>query len=181
MTDIIALLERREEQALELLKSQYGEYCYSIIYGLLQDHQQAEEAVNDVWLKLWSSIPPAHPQRLRPYIAKTARNTALTYIKRDSAQKRSGITVLLDELAECTPDPTWEKQANGKELKETLNRFLHSLGEEEQRIFIRRYWYGASIQELAQAFGCSQNRITGILFRTRKHLRKYLKKEGYTV
>ena len=58
MADIIELLERRDEAGLVLLKEKYADYCYSIIYGLLRDHQQTEEALSDVWLAIWNSIPP---------------------------------------------------------------------------------------------------------------------------
>ena len=95
----------------------------------------------------------------------------------NSAERRSGITTLLDEIAEVVPDVT----GSDGFLKDTLNRFLRSLGSEEQRIFLRRYWYGDSIQELAGELGCSQTRIANILHRTRKKLRKHLEKEGYTV
>lgn len=179
MADIIELLERRDEQGLALLKEKYTEYCYSIIYRLLRDHEQTEEALSDVWLRIWNSIPPARPQRLRAYLAKTSRNTALHYIERDQAQKRSGVTVLLDELEECIPDPRWEQDQSG--LKEPLRSFVQALGPQEQRICLRRYWYGATIEELAIAFQCSESRIAGILFRTRKKLRTYLKKGGYEV
>lgn len=175
MADIIELLERRSELGLELLKEKYSDYCYSIIYRLLRDHEQTEEALSDVWLQIWNSIPPARPQRLRAYLAKTARNTALHYIRHNDAQKRSGITVLLDELAECIPDPKRETD----DLKELLRSFVDDLGPEERRIFLRRYWYGADIREIAADRGCTENRITGILFRTRKKLKKHLEKEGY--
>ena len=175
--DIIERLERRDETAIELLKAYYGDYCYRIIYNQLCSHEETEEALNDVWLKIWNSIPPARPTHLRAYIAKAARNTAIDYIKRNSAERRSGITTMLDEIAEVVPDAA---KSDGF-LKDTLNRFLRSLGPEEQRIFLRRYWYGANIEELAAELGCSQTRIANILHRTRKKLRKHLEKEGYTV
>ena len=178
MADIIELLERRDEQGLALLKEKYSDYCYSIIYRLLRDHEQTEEALSDVWLRIWNSIPPARPLRLRAYLAKTARNIALDYIKHNSAEKRNGMILILDELNECIPDPEWERSDS---LKELLREFVGSLEPEEQRIFLRRYWYGASIEELAKAMHCSESRITGILFRTRKTLRKHLEKEGYKV
>ena len=178
MADIIELLERRDELGLALLKEKYSDYCYSIIYNLLRDHEQTEEALSDVWLQIWNSIPPARPVRLRAYLAKTARNTALHYIKYNSAQKRAGATVLLDELEACIPNPDWER---GDMLKELLREFVNSLEPEEQRLFLRRYWYGATIEELSKATHCSESRVTGILFRTRKKLKKYLEKEGYRV
>ena len=175
--DIIELLERRDEAGIELLKLHYSKYCYAIVYGHLRSHEETEEALNDVWLKIWNSIPPERPRRLRAYLAQVARNTALDYIKRNEAQKRCGMTVLLDEIAEVVPA---EADSDGM-LKDALNRFLRSLGKEEQRVFLRRYWYGATIEELANDFHSSQTRIANMLMRTRKKLKKFLEQEGYTV
>lgn len=176
--DIIELLERRDEAGLTLLKEKYSDYCYAIIYRLLGDHTQTEEALSDVWLRIWNSIPPARPTRLRSYLAKTARNIALDYIKHERAQKRDGMTVLLDELSECIPDPA---SLDSGDLKELMRQFVNALEPEAQRIFLRRYWFGSTIEELAKASHCTENRITGILFRTRKKLRTFLEKEGYEV
>ena len=144
MADIIELLERRDETGLALLKEKYADYCYSIIYGLLHNHEQTEEALSDVWLAIWNSIPPARPLRLRAYLAKTARNTALHYLRHEAAQKRTAVTVLLDELAECIPDPA---SLDSGDLKEFLRSFVNSLEPEAQRIFLRRYWFGSTIEE----------------------------------
>ena len=175
--DMIERMERRDETAIELLKLCYGEECYRLIHRQLCNHEETEEALNDVWLKIWNSIPPAKPAHLRAYIAKVARNTAIDYLKRNSALRRSGLTTVLDEIAELVPATS---PSDGF-LKDALNRFVRSLGEEEQRIFLRRYWYGADIRELAEEHGCSETRIANILHRTRKKLRKHLEKEGYTL
>lgn len=179
MADIIELLNLRDEQGLVLLQEKYAPYCYSIIYQLLRNHEQTEEALSDMWLQVWNTIPQARPAKLRAYLAKTARNTAIHYVKYNSAQKRSGMTVLLDELEECIPDPQWECDRDG--LKELLRKFVNALKPEEQRIFLRRYWYGDTIEELATSMGSTENRIAGILFRIRKRLRQYLKVEGYEI
>lgn len=179
MAQIMELLLSRDEQGLAMLEKEYRDLCYSIIYRLLRDPEQTEEALSDVWFQVWNSIPQARPAHLRAYMAKTARNTAIHYVQRNAAQKRNGITVLLDELEECIPDPRWE--CDSENLKDLLGKFISSLGREEKRIFMHRYWYGETVQELAKASHCTQNRITGILFRTRNKLRKYLESEGYEV
>ena len=81
-------------------------------------------------------------------------------------------------VAQSASDPRWQSE---NELKELLREFVNGLDPETQRIFLRRYWYNHSIKELAKAMHCSENRITGILFRTRKKLRNFLEKEGYRV
>ncbi|MBE6928545.1 MAG: sigma-70 family RNA polymerase sigma factor [Ruminococcaceae bacterium] len=181
MADMIERLERRDEEALVLLRQHYGEYCYSILFHILRNHEDAEEALSDVWLRIWNSIPPARPKQLRAYLAKTCRNMALDYIKRDQAKKRSGMTLLLEEIAEVVSDSEWEHKEQNQALSAALNSFLHALRDEEQGVFLRRYWYGASIDELAKDYSCSASKISGMLFRTRKKLRKYLKKEGFWV
>lgn len=181
MTDLIELLQRRDERALDLLRERYGGYCYCIVNNLLQNEQESEEALSDIWLQIWNSIPPAHPENLKAYLAKAARNTAINYIKRNSAASRSGSTVAIEELSACLPDPKLEAQIESETLKDVLNAFLWSLPEEERRMFIRRYWFGDTIPQLAKRFRTNVSRTTGILYRTRKRLKRYLEQEGYTV
>ncbi len=57
--DLIELLQQRDERAFILLRERYGGYCYCIVSNLLQNEQEAEEALSDVWLQIWNSIPPA--------------------------------------------------------------------------------------------------------------------------
>ena len=181
MDEIVKLLWQRDERALELMKAQYGGLCQYIISGFLNNVQETEEAMSDVWFRLWNSIPPAKPKYLRAYLAKTARNTALHYIEREQAQKRSGITILLDELSECIPDQNWQRSIDGSELRDILNDFVRSLHGEERSLFLRRYYFGESIRELADGHNCSESSVTVMLFRTRKKLRALLEKEGYEI
>lgn len=181
MADILDLLEQRNPLALELLQQQYGNYCQTIIGGILNHPQETEEALSDVWLQVWNAVPPLKPLCLQAYLAKTARNIALNYLKRNHAQKREALTVLFDELSDCIPDLRWEAQIQHQDLRDSLNAFLRSLPQQERRIFLCRYWYGDSINQLTQRFHCSQSKVTSMLFRTRKKLRKHLEKEGYRI
>lgn len=175
--ELLEGLERRDENALAALQTRYRAYCAYIAAKILGCEQSAQEVCNDVWLQVWRSIPPARPDDLRLYIGKAARNTALKYLERENAQKRSGVFVQLDELAQCIPDKLSAVEPEDLALKEALERFLRSLPQEQRRVFVRRYWYGDTVRELAERFDCAPTRITGILFRTRKQLKKYLEKE----
>ena len=180
MDEIVELLWSRDEQALHIMESRYGGFCKHIVSGLLGNNQDTEEVMNDIWMRIWDSIPPAEPRYFRAYLAKTARNTALHYIASKNAQKRSGITVLLDELAECVPDPASEQEMDGIMLREILNQFVRKLKKEERDFFLRRYYFGESIKEIAAAHNYSENRVVVSLHRTRNKLRDQLKKEGYS-
>lgn len=181
MADIIELLERRDEKALELLRFYYGDYCRAILLRLLGSREETEEALSDVWLQIWNAIPPARPRHLKAYLAQTARNTAINRIRRDQTAMRSGTTVLLDELADCLPDKSWEDREQANAIRDALNGFLHELPREERVIFIRRYWFGETVPELARAFHYSESKVTSLLHRLRKRLKNHLEQEGITV
>ena len=180
--DIIELLERRDELGLSLLKEKYADYCYGIIFRLLEDRELSEEALSDVWLAIWNAIPPTRPARLRPYLAKTARNIAVDYIKHERAQKRDGMTVLLDELAECVSAPgTPEETVMVEELGTAIDRFLAAQSRRDRSVFLCRYYFAETTSEIAARYSLRESNVLVILSRMRKKLKKFLKQEGYLI
>ena len=85
----------------------------------------------------------------------------------------------LDELAECLPD-THDTQAEveAAELARLVNEFLYGLPERDCNVFLRRYWYGETLEEAARRYGMKLNTVKTSLYRSREKLRKYLEKEG---
>ena len=63
-TEILDLYWARDEQAVSETQKAYGNYCYSIAWHILYDKEDADECVNDTWLKAWNTIPPTRPGRL---------------------------------------------------------------------------------------------------------------------
>ena len=172
---IIELLCRRDPGALAALQTEYTRYCTAIVGGILADRADVEEVVADVWMQVWSSIPPNDPVHLRLYVGRIARNLALNRLEYLGAGKRAAPP--MEELAAVTPDRSLERQA----LKDALEAFLRQQKPLHRRIFLRRYWYGDSIEELSARFGCSRAKVTGILFRLRQKLRDHLEKEDIYV
>ncbi|MBQ4577234.1 MAG: RNA polymerase subunit sigma-70, partial [Firmicutes bacterium] len=72
-----------------------------------------------------------------------------------------------------------EKEIEKKELVQAINRFLDTLPVPERRVFLARYWYMDSIQDIATHFKFSHSKVMSMLFRTRNKLRRQLEKEGY--
>ena len=139
---IIALYFSRSEQAIEATSEKYGKLCQMIAGNILGNTQDAEECVNDTWLKVWKSIPPHKPNNLATFLGKITRNTALNYL-RDRSTKRKGsgqIDLVLEELEECVAHAqTIEQEIEEMELKKAINQFLATLPELERNIFVCRY------------------------------------------
>ena len=183
MTDeeIIGLFWRRDESGIRQAERKYGSYCSSLVRRILPE-EDAEECMNDLWLRVWDSIPPQRPRELKLYLARIARNLAVNVLRDRRAEKRgSGETeALLNELAECLPGgDTPEESYQAKELEAAVNRFLRRLPRREGDAFIRRYFFAETPQEIGERYGMRENTVNVMLCRTRKKLRAYLKQEGY--
>ena len=88
----------------------------------------------------------------------------------------------LDELADCLPSAaSAEEEAEAKEAAESVNRFLETLDRQSRLLFVRRYWYADSVQELAELFHTSRHGASVRLSRIRKALKKHLMKEGISL
>ena len=86
--DIVSLYLARDESAIEHTARLYGHYCLSVAMNILNSPPDAEECVNDTWLKAWNSIPPQKPTVLRLFLGKITRNLAIDRYRRDKRQKR---------------------------------------------------------------------------------------------
>lgn len=179
--EILDLYWERDEQALAETQKAYGSYCYSIAWHILFDREDADECVNDTWLRAWNAIPPARPGKLSLFLGTITRNLSLDRWKGRKAMKRGQgeMTLALDELAECIPDSrSTEDAVETAELERLLNVFLHGLPQRDCNVFLRRYWYVEDYQAIAQRYGMKLNTVKTSLFRTRDKLKKYLEKEG---
>ncbi len=186
MTDdkIIELYEKRMETAIEETDRTYGRYFHSIAYGILWDHGDAEEVVNDTYLKAWNTIPPERPRHLKAFLARITRHLSINRMEQNTAKKRGAgqYELVLEELAECIPDTDGgEDMENLMALRDTLNNFLLSLPHEARIVFVRRYWHTQPIGVIAKELGMSESKIKSMLMRTRNKLKKTLTEEGYTV
>jgi RNA polymerase sigma factor, sigma-70 family len=179
---IVALYWKRAETAILETKKQYGRLLLSISRGILRNEEDAEECENDTYLRAWDTIPPKRPEKLSAFLAKITRNLSLDRYDAKHAEKRGGgeVPLLLDELAEVIADEA-AFPADTEDLSEVLNAFLGRLKPDARTIFLRRYWFGDSVQEISARSGFGESKIKMSLLRTRQSLQEALEKEGYRV
>ena len=177
---IVELYFSREQDAIAQTDKKYGRYCYTIAYNILQNDPDSEECVSDTYFKLWSIIPPRRPSLLSALLGKITRNLALDRCKYNRAEKRGGgqVALALEELAECVGSGSEEERMENRLLTELLNRFLDSLSQKNRQIFMLRYWYFCTVQQIADSLGLSESGVKMSLLRSRRQLKALLEKEG---
>ena len=177
---IVDLFFERSEQAIDELQKKYGAAVAKTAANILRSRQDAEECANDTYLAVWDSIPPHRPDPLVAYVCRITRNLAVSKLRSETAQKRNhSLDLVLDELEDFLPSGAdVEADYDYKETVEGINRFLFTLDYDDRYLFVRRYWYADSVQEIAAAMQLRENRVSLRLFRLREKLRKTLQKEG---
>ncbi|WP_295580430.1 RNA polymerase sigma factor [uncultured Oscillibacter sp.] len=184
-SDIIDLYWRRDQQAIGETAGKYGGFLWGIAWNILRSHGDAEECVNDTYLRTWNAIPPSRPTAFRAWLGRIARNLSLDRWKQGRAQCRGGgdaMEILLGELDGCVPAPHRVDTAlEDREIAALISAFLRRLPQESRIMFLRRYWYGDTLADIAGHLGCGEGKVKSSLFRTRKALRAYLEQEGVFV
>ena len=77
-SSLVNLFWSRDESAITQTDAQYGAYCRTIAYNILDCHEDAGECVNDCYLRVWNVIPTDRPSLFAAYIAKIVRNIAFS-------------------------------------------------------------------------------------------------------
>ena len=155
---IIALFFARSEQAIQELDKKYGQRCHTVSYNILNNRQDAEECVNDAYFGAWKAMPPAKPNPLLTYLLKIVRNLSLKrYVAAPNA---------VEDVIEA------------RERAHILEGFLDTLTKENRVIFLRRYWFSDSYQDIAELVGLSEKTVSVRLTRMRQKMRQYLLESG---
>ena len=83
---------------------------------------------------------------------------------------------IFEELSDCIPDGI---QIPESEFAELLNAFLRTITTDEKEIFISRYFLMESFASISERRGIRENHIRSLLSRTRKKLKKMIRRRFY--
>lgn len=177
---VVDYLNQRNEDALILVQDYYGQRLRDISYRIIHNHSIVYECENDTYLAMWNSIPPNKPDNLFAFLAKIIRNKTIDRV-RELNQKECSFELLDDDICEsfACEIRTPEDQVQQAELLRIIQRELRHCSVQNRKIFVLRFWYGMTYQEIAERLNCSVTVLSSSLNRTRNRLKKALKKEGW--
>lgn len=178
--EIIDLFCARSEHAIQELQTKYGKMCLQTSYNIVGNFADAEECVNDSYLGAWNAIPPVRPNPLLTYLLKIVRNISLNRYHKNQATKRNSTYDIaaeeLEEFLESKDDI--ESVMENEELTNVIEDFLDSLSKEKRVIFVCRYWFCDTYEQIAQRTGITEKNVSVKLTRIRKEMREYLLERG---
>ena len=178
---IIELYFAREERAIAETDKKYCQYLHTVAYSILANDQDAEECLQDTYLRVWHAIPPQRPSIFHAFLAKITRNLSLNRLKTANRQKRvpSEASVSLQELEECVSDEdSLARQLQSAAIARAINCYLDGVSDRRMYVFISRYFYALTIPQIAKRLSCSASSVNRELAEIRRELRIELEKEG---
>ena len=179
---IIELFWARNEDAIAQTDAVYGRKLYCLANRILSSREDAEESVNDTYLKTWNVIPPQRPTFFYAFLASICRHLSFHRVDWNQAAKRKAeIVTLTEEMELCVPDTRRDREQEAWEIGNALSAFLETLPKETRLIFLRRYWHLDTIAEIAARYDMTESKVKMQLSRTRGKLRAFLEQEGIAV
>ena len=181
---IIDLYFAREERAIAETDKKYCEYLHAVAYNILYNEQDADECLQDTYLKTWNSIPPQRPSALRAFLAKITRNLSLDRYEQYNRQKRVPLEEYspLDEVQEFLPDPhDLDQELRDATVARIITQYLDDTTDRRMYIFTSRYFFSLTIPQIARRLGCSQSLVSKEIAAIKRELREQFEKEGITV
>lgn len=176
---IVDLYWRRDENAIRETNGKYGRMLKQTSFSIVRTDADAEECLNDTYLAAWNSMPENRPEYLGAYLAKIIRGLSINRYRMNHSKKRSNNGFAAEELTDCIADKSdVVAQLEAKELSGIINDFVSGLDYEKRYVFIRRYFYSDSIEQISVRTGFSVTKLKSMLLRLRRSLKEILEEEG---
>ncbi len=180
---IIELFFERSEQAISALSEKYGRLLMKVSMNALGTRRDAEECVNDAYLGCWNAIPPARPKPLVSFVCRIVRNISINRAaSKGFRQWKSNYEGCLEELEYLIPGGNdVEQSMDEKQLSACIDEFLHKQNEISRMIFVRRFYFMDSCEDIAEASGLSSGAVRTRLSRVKADLKTFLERKGWEV
>lgn len=164
---LINKIKEGNYNAFNLLIHRYESYVYTILRRMLTSKEDAEEAFQDTFMKVYRSIDKYQDSsKFSSWVFKIAYNTGLDYIK-----KTKRTDPLEGKEYNISTNENIEADISKKELRKSLVGLIEKLGEGEQVIMTMYYFEEMTIKEMAEITTFSETNIKTKLHRARKKIR----------
>ena len=177
--DLIVQLAAGSQEALAALYDRYGRLAYSVALRILGDPGRAEDAVQDAFLKIWTSASTFDERRgsLRSWLLTSVRNRSIDYLRGRGAHERQELE-LQPAVAEAGPrsDP-WREVSLSLE-RTAVREAMSNLPLEQRQAVQLAYFGGYSHREIADMTSVPLSTVKGRMRLALEKLSSYLQGRG---
>jgi RNA polymerase sigma-70 factor, ECF subfamily len=180
--DIQVLLEARQySEAFALLVERFKGKVFRLAFSIMRNETQAEDAAQDVLVKIWKGLPGYHGgASLSTWIYTIARNTCLTELTRRGRHPTVSLQEPeLEAVSDAIPALQSEDPAPGMQMDVEI--LLEKLPDNYRRVITLFYLEQKAYEEVGQMLGIPLGTVKTLLFRAKKELLRINSRQGRTV
>src|ERR1700684_2249631 len=176
--DLVRRIQAHDELAFREIVDRYQSKIFSIIYGVLRSHNDAEDIAQQVFSKIYFSIQSFDfRSSLLTWIYKITVNECYDYLRKKRVRKLVYESDFSEEDAQRMQNSetaTGQAPAVDTQLarKDLVLKLLAKLSSEDRSLLLLKEVEGHSVEELSQMTGMNENTIKVKLFRARQKLLK---------
>lgn len=181
--ELMAVVDRKEPDAFEVLYDRHGGAAYSLAYRIVGDRTLAEDVTQEAFLSIWRSNARFDRARgsVRSWVLSVVRNRAIDALRRGASQAPK-----LDHddegVLETRPaQESTDAEAIRRETSRELRGALQELPADQSRVIELAYFGGFSHTEIAEMLGMPLGTVKGRmrlgLEKVRAHLAEALTPE----
>jgi RNA polymerase sigma factor (sigma-70 family) len=166
------------ELEFKVLCQRHSDDIYRFARSLLANDADAEDATQEVLLRLWNNLPKMYPFNLKAWLMQTTRFYCLDQIRRrtnHAAPMLMDDEILDDRPDELTADPS--HAADSSIRLEQARNLLLQLPENLRSVFVLYEVNGLRYREIAEALEIPINSVKVYLSRARERLAKLVTEE----
>lgn len=167
-------LKYGNKSAFEKIYHLYKHPLFSYALRYLKDHELAEDALQDVFIKLWDNRQDLNEKlSIRAYLYKCLKNHVLNVIRTE--QNRIKYAALAASEKKTVSNQTVE-ELSYRESKELLDQGINKLTDKRKKIFRLKIIEGYTNYEIADKLGLSEHTVRSQISQSSKYIREFFNK-----
>jgi RNA polymerase sigma-70 factor (ECF subfamily) len=150
---LLARVRAGEDAALDLLMARYETPLFQFLLGVLRDHHQAEDALQETFVRALERLDDVDPDHLRGWFFTVAYHQAMLARRRQKVRRTAPLEA--QEVPDPAPDPL--QVVAREDEKQRLQALLELLPPAQQEVIRQRLWEGKRFREIAAELDCPLN------------------------
>jgi RNA polymerase sigma factor (sigma-70 family) len=176
---LIRKVLHQNEHAFRLLVEKYRNDVFRTIFAILRHQKESEDAAQEVFIKIYTSLPNYENQGFKTWITRIAVNHAID-IKRKQNRRSEDIVGDLAQNEPVTPVDSVEHEVLFREKKQKVHDKLEELPENYRDVIYGYYIAEKSYQQMAIEQNVQVKTIEMKLYRARNWMKKHWKEDDFS-
>jgi RNA polymerase sigma-70 factor (ECF subfamily) len=171
--DLLARFRSGDGGALEAVLARYEVPLFQFLVGILHNHHQAEDALQETFVRALQQVDGVDPDHLRGWLFTVAYHQAMLAKRKQKVRLAVSISAQGEETNGLAPDrePGPLHLAEQQEEARRLRDLLDQLPPGQREVIRQRVYEGKRFREIADTLGCPLNTALARMHEGLKRLR----------